>query len=300
MALPNLIIAGAPKCGTSSLFRWLADHPEAEGASIKETCYFVDPSSHVFDPASNFASGGVRGYERFFPVRNRAARVRLEATPTYIYQESARAALPDIPSAPQFLFVLREPSRQILSTYRYFSNNWTYLKRNVAFADFVEMAERRDEKLARNELLQDALANARYVDWLEKWRARLGPDRMRVALLEDVQADPAGQLAEFARWLGLTPDFYGDYAFPRENETYRVRSQTAQEANVRLRGLLARTPLYRPARALYRRLNTDPAPAPLSEQDTAALAGLRARFEDANARLADMFGLDLSSWAEDA
>jgi hypothetical protein len=48
MALPNLIVAGAPKCVTSSLFQWIADHPEAEGARIKETCYFNDLSSHVF------------------------------------------------------------------------------------------------------------------------------------------------------------------------------------------------------------------------------------------------------------
>ena len=59
MALPNLIIAGAPKCGTTSLFRWIDEHPEAEGSSVKETCFFVDPQSHVFDPSSNFASGGL-------------------------------------------------------------------------------------------------------------------------------------------------------------------------------------------------------------------------------------------------
>ena len=31
MKLPNLIIAGVPKAGTSSLFRWLASHPEVYG-----------------------------------------------------------------------------------------------------------------------------------------------------------------------------------------------------------------------------------------------------------------------------
>lgn len=296
MALPNLIIAGAPKCGTSSLFRWIADHPEAEGAAVKETCYFVDPQCHVFDPSSNFASSGLAAYQRFFPVRNRAAKIRLEATPVYLYQASARQALPDIPTAPRFLFILREPARQVLSTYRYFSNNWTHLKRDVGFAAFVDLAERRDARLGANELLRDALANARYVEHLARWRERLGAARMRILLLEHVQADPNRVLGDTARWLGLDPGFYRDYGFPKENETYRVRSRAMQAANLRLRGLLAKTPVYKPLRALYRGLNTGTQPAELTARDLAALADLGLSYGDANARLAEMFDLDLTVW----
>ncbi|MGZ0186475.1 MAG: sulfotransferase domain-containing protein, partial [Alphaproteobacteria bacterium] len=154
MALPNLIIAGAPKCGTSSLFQWIADHPDAEGSLVKETCYFADAESHVFDPTSNFAAAGLAGYERFFPVSKPKARIRLEATPTYIYQNSAFQHLPDIKTRPRFLFVLREPSQQILSTYRYFKNNWTFLKAGDGFADFIEMVNSNDSRLNRNELLR--------------------------------------------------------------------------------------------------------------------------------------------------
>ncbi len=300
MPLPNLIIAGAPKCGTSSLFQWIADHPDAEGSLVKETCYFADPESHVFDPATNFSTGGVAGYGRFFPAANPRAKVRLEATPTYIYARTALQHLPEISTRPRFVFLLREPSRQILSTYRYYSNNWTYLKAGVAFADFLEMAERRDPALASNELLQDAIANARYVESLAHWRDRVGPDRMRVVLLEDLQERRAEAMADLAAWLGLDPRFYADYGFPRENETYRVRSHALQAANVRLRGLLARTPLYKPVRALYRRMNTDKAPAPLDDRDRAALSELLQSFADANDRLAREFGLDLAPWREQA
>src|SRR5688572_5812110 len=51
MMLPNVIIAGAPKCGTSSLFRWLTDHPQVGGSTMKETYFFIDPESHMYDPA---------------------------------------------------------------------------------------------------------------------------------------------------------------------------------------------------------------------------------------------------------
>ena len=94
MALPNLIVAGAPKCGTSFLFQWIADHPEAEGARIKEICSFNDPSSHVFNSERNFALTGLAGYENYFPVKKPHAKVRLEATPTYMYQQTALAHPP--------------------------------------------------------------------------------------------------------------------------------------------------------------------------------------------------------------
>jgi len=40
--LPNLVIAGAPRCGTTSLFSWLKDHPQVGAATVKETFYLMD------------------------------------------------------------------------------------------------------------------------------------------------------------------------------------------------------------------------------------------------------------------
>jgi hypothetical protein len=296
MALPNLIIAGAPKCGTSSLFQWIADHPDAEGSFVKETCFFTDAESHVFDPTNNFSAAGLAGYERFFPVSKPKALIRLEATPTYIYQNSAFQHLPGIKTRPRFLFVLREPSQQILSTYRYFKNNWTFLKGSDGFADFIEMASNNNSRLNRNELLRDALTNVRYVEHLERWRDRLGTKRMHVMILEDLQNDPARAMADLAGWLGLDPAFYEDYGFPRENETYRVKSRLLQEINIGVRGLAARTPLYGPVRALYRRLNTAKQPEAITVLDEAALANLQSAYASDNDRLAREFNLDLERW----
>lgn len=299
MALPNLVIAGAPKCGTSSIFRWLADHPDAEGSSVKETRYFIDPDSHVFDPSSNYATGGLARYEQFFTVNKPRAAVRLEATPVYLFQKSALKALPDIPTNPRFLFLVREPSRQILSTYRYFTNNWRYLDARIPFAEFLDMVQAGDKRLRGNELLARALDNARFEKHLIRWRDRVGPARMRVMLLEDVQAAEQAALTGLASWLRLDPDFYRDYGFPRENETYRARSQTLQAVNLRLRGLIAKTPLYEPARRVYRRLNTSPEARPLDDRDMAAAAALKLSYAEDNARLADMFDLDLRAWDDE-
>ena len=41
MVTPNFIIAGVNKAGTTSLFSYLASHPEVTRSSVKETCYFL-------------------------------------------------------------------------------------------------------------------------------------------------------------------------------------------------------------------------------------------------------------------
>jgi len=45
---PNLVVAGAPKCGTSSLYFWLAAHPEVAASREKET-FFWAPEVNRFN-----------------------------------------------------------------------------------------------------------------------------------------------------------------------------------------------------------------------------------------------------------
>lgn len=48
LVLPNLVICGVPKAATSSLFGWIAAHPDALGTREKETYFFVDPGTHMY------------------------------------------------------------------------------------------------------------------------------------------------------------------------------------------------------------------------------------------------------------
>jgi hypothetical protein len=74
MPLPNLIIGGAPKCGTSSLFQWLADHPEVCGSRVKEIFYLMDRDHPLLKAESNFHNHGLCGYESYFKKAQYAFR----------------------------------------------------------------------------------------------------------------------------------------------------------------------------------------------------------------------------------
>ena len=298
--LPNLIIGGVPKAATSSLFRWLADHPDALGSSVKETRYFVDRTSHTFDPDMNIATQDLDTYRQFFtaPATQAPPKLVLEATPTYLYEHTALEYLPDLASHPVMLFILRRPSAQIYSTYTYFTNNHIYMDPSIDFPRFVELARDYAPELDRNELLQNALDNCRYAEHLEKWRRRIGPERMIVLLFEDLIRDPKSILKTIAGRLGIDPSFYDQYDFPAQNETYRIRNTFLQSLNQRVRDLIPGSPLRDALRAAYRQVNTDTNRPGLSYEETQTLVGLDAEFADDNRRLAAEFGVDVSPWTD--
>lgn len=292
-SLPNVLIAGAPKSGTSSVFRWLADHPQAHGSTPKETCFFADPGTHVFNPRFH-ASQGLDAYRRAFEPVPAQASLILEGTATYIYSRTALEQVPDLPTQPKCLFILREPAAQILSTYTYFRNNWAAVPADMSFADYLRAIRTRSHDFGGNELARDALQNATYLPWLEGWRARLGAARMRVCTFDSLRQDPRGFMADLALWAGIDPAFYDRYDLAAENESYVPVNRPLQRLNIALRDHLPKGRLYEAARSFYRRLNTRP---PAKTADPGLMAELRAEFAETNRALAEAFGLDLRGWA---
>lgn len=292
--LPNAIIAGVPRAGTTSLFTWLADHPDVEGSIEKETFYFVDPETHSYRPDANFRLHGLAGYEQCFP-RTTSASVVLESTPQYIYQKLALAKLPDLPTRPKFVFVLRDPADQMFSTYSYFRSNWNHLDRDVSFPEYVELARGRDPRLDRNELLRDAFANCEYQKRLDEWIARAGADRVLVCMFEDVKRDRTAFVKRVARFLGVDPAFYDGYDFPLENYSYKVKNYALHELNIRVRSMLPLSPrsrIFRALRDVYRKFNTEkPAPETVSGRDREVKEALRAEFSASYAALAARYSL---------
>jgi hypothetical protein len=293
--LPNFFIAGAPKAGTSSVHGWIAAHPDAFGSVEKETYFFVDPGTHMYRPDFHVANG-LMTFKKQFPIpEGEKPKIIVESTPSYIYNRCALDRIPELPSTPKCLFLLREPSAQIYSLYTYFRDNWSWIPPEMTFAEFIAAATAETHSFKGNELAQRAIRYARYAEHLEPWAEQLGPDRMMVALFDDLAADNKGFTQRVAQWLGLDPAFYDSYAFPRENETYAPKSRVLQNINVAVRGMLPKGRAYEAMRDMYRRMNTQKPEGPQAG-DAALLADLRSQYVPHNEKLAKMFDLDISAW----
>lgn len=295
--LPNLMILGFPKAGTSSVHRWLTDHPEVTGPVEKETYFFVDPGTHMYRAEHHIERGLETWRSAFAGGPHPDVRVTVESTPGHIYAKTALHQIPDLPSSPKCLFVVREPAAQIFSLFRYFQGNWGWVPSDMTFSEFLEAVRDGTHRFGGNELAQNCLGNARYLDHLLPWRERLGPDRMRVLVFEDIIRDPRSILKELASWVGVPNDFYDDYAFPQENETYSPRLRWLQAINLAVRERLPKGRLYDLIRKFYRTANAGK-PGQPDVETLRVLGDLRGQFEEANKLLGDTFDLDLGAWNE--
>lgn len=295
--LPNVIILGAPKSGTTSTHLWITDHPDVAGPAVKETEYFVDKSSHAYRSESNFMNQGLPGYERFFEdAEALKPKVVIEAGPDYMYQQIALQELPDLETKPKFLFVLREPAAQIYSLFHYLRNNWQYLPRSMTFSEYIALVREGSPTLAHHELLHNAIDNARYLIHIEKWIERAGEDRVRVYLFDDLVRDSRKYIERLCQDLEIDPAFYENYGFKKGNETYRVRSHALQKLNVKIRSKLPRGKLYDWVRATYRSYNTESGKGEMTAEEAITIENLKQEFAADNNALAERFQLDLSSW----
>jgi hypothetical protein len=301
LIFPNLVIAGAPKCGTSSLFNWLADHPDVCGSTEKEPFFLMDRDNPLRRRECNFHDHGLDAYAGLF-AHCGDRQIAMEATTHYIYQATAIEVLASLPSEPRVLFLLRQPSERVFSSFSY-SKAMGNVRSDLSFAQFVGLVSGRrpvggkDWAWGRSAyVLRHDIAYSRYVDHLVKWRQRLGAERMCILLFESMRMDSHATVQRLCGCLGLDPAFYDSYDFSPRNRTLAVRSSRAQRF---ARSIAAKMPAGAIKDQVKRVFNVVQLTAkgkPRSAADTAALAELDAGFRPFNERLANEFGLELEAW----
>lgn len=297
-AVPDLFVIGAAKAASSSLHRWLVQHPDIVGSRSDEARFLMDPD----DPLARkrgFAATGLDGYEALYPDAARTARHVLDVTPMYYYQETARAVIPTLPEA-RAIFIARQPSARLKSLYDYAKNNIGVLPAEIGLADFLAEIEKgaASPVLGAYPMMRDAIDHCRYATHLRDWIDALGRDRVRVLVFEDLVRRPHAALADLCDWLDLPAGVYDGYTFPAANESYRVRSRLVHRV---VRRVKLRLPdrLRRRAKSCYINLNTRVGKEAVTEADRAALARIEALLGEERDALAGMLGHDLP-WPDPA
>jgi hypothetical protein len=298
--LPNVVIAGAPKCGTTSLFVWLVAHPEVCGPSLKETNYLLDPEDPLFKEKSNFRDDGLDGYASYFDAcRGMDAKVVVEATPVYIYQQTAPEVLAALDPVPQIVFVFRRPSERVYSHFTFLRDSHARIDSDLGFGDFVELVARGDARVPKYGHAKDVLAHSHYVDYLPAWLERFPRSHLHFLLFEDLRRDPRAFTRGIASRLGINPSFYDSYTFPRKNRTIRIRNQWVHRARrsvgAHLSGATRKRLKAATARA-YAVVNVDTSPILRTSDEEQVIAELDRAFEPYNEQLAEVTGLDLRTW----
>ena len=304
MNLPNVVIAGAAKCGTTSLFKWLADHPEVGGPREKELFYLMDKGHPLLKRDSNYHNHGLDGYKTYFQGHNSNYKVIIEATTHYIYQQTAIDVLSNLDPRPQIIFMLRKPSQRVYSSFRFTQNVMANLDKSVSFSQFIEaLRSGRTDSLVKSFssienalLLMNIIKYSQYIDYISNWIPRFGRERIHVFLFEHMLKNPRTFMHELAMCFGIEPSFYENYDFKSHNKTVRIKNQFLHRQARRAAELMPQGIVKNVLRDLYLKVQADKQEAAVSPEDLMTLHDLDDYFKPFNQRLAHELSIDISAW----
>lgn len=179
--LPNLVVIGAAKAGTTSIHNYLDLHPEIAMSSDKEVRFFSDPECRSW----------VGRYQDYWPD---AVRYRGESTPQYtkwpLYPDVASRMAGLTPGA-RLIYLVRDPIDRVVAEYVE-EATW-----GVVTASFEE--EMADLEAPHHRLV----APSRYATQLREFLRFFPAEQVLVVDLADLDADPTGTMSRVFAFLGL-------------------------------------------------------------------------------------------------
>ena len=231
-------IVGAPRCGTTSLARYLGARPDVCPANVKEPHFF---SRRDFGDLSATATDRLlrKEYvEHFFPDRVPGALL-LDGSVSYLYAPQRLApAISAWPNA-KFIIAVRNPLEMLPSLHQRHLCNGDEDVRDFERA-WSLVGPRRNGRHIPRTCIDARLLDYEEIGSLGKYVRQffdiVGRERCYVSVFDDLTADPAGHYRRILEFLGLPPDERREF-FPYRAST-GIRSPLLQR-------LLKRPPLAR-------------------------------------------------------
>lgn len=278
MTLPNVIIAGAPKCGTSSLYFWLAAHPDACASKAKETFYFADDVNR-FNKGLNFIENGLEPYQKHFE-HCRGSKVIFEATAPYIYHQNALEQIASLESKPKVIFILREPSKRMMSQYLF--ERYRTGRKQMELDEYIK--------------LPGLLQHGEYSGYLKKWEEAIGRDRMLVYIFEEFMSDTVAGMKDIAKNLGIDPTFYDSFDFTTRNETLKMKSTALHRAGLKIQEFVPHwiQSLILP---LYLKFNSSGKPQATEAEKQLVKDEVVPFYKEEKNRMEEFLGRPISAWS---
>jgi len=219
--LPDFIIIGAQKGGTSSLYRYLTEHPTVAPGVGKELHYF---DWHFHRGTSWYrAHFPTAVYREVFRARTGQRLVAGEASPYYLFHphtpKRVKALLPNV----KLIALLRDPVERTLSAYHH------QVRRGGEPLSLLEALDREPDRLAdetdrlRRDEAYNSFAHRRfsylsrgiYADQLDAWFRMFPREQLLVIRSEDFFDNPAAIFGQVLDVLGLPA--WQPRKFPRFN-----------------------------------------------------------------------------------
>lgn len=300
MALPDFLVIGAPKAGTTALHSAIARHPGLFMSAIKEPKFFLTDGP----PPTRGGPGDTKTYrEHVWRIEDYAALfdsapadvLRGESTPFYLYDREAQARIRALIPDAKLIAVLRDPIERAHS-------NWTHLWSAglEPIDDFVRACEEEDRRIAADwARFWHYTRLGRYGEQLDHLYTVFPRHQVLVFRYRDLLSAPASTLDRICAFLGVAQGVVAEV--PKENITTHPEFTPGRRAAARVLRLGSAMGRFLPGSAeaavtdsLIRLLQRDGCPRkPLSWEQRQVLIP---RFEADVRLLEEITGESFSDW----
>lgn len=291
--VPNFVLIGAAKAGTTSLHRWLAQHPDVFVPRQKELHFFAAPwlRENCHGPGDARTLQDIPADWDAYRAHYAAARGRRaigDLSPSYFAWWPSRDAIRDRLGRPKILLALRDPVEKAYSQYMHLVRDG---RETLSFADALAAEESRARQ--GYGALWRYVASVRYAEPTERFMDRFGAERLKILFFEELVRDPQRVLRDVLAFLEVDPTVAIDTSgVSNRSGAPKSRALAAVLNNPALRRL-ARSVLPGSlvakvgARATALNTGTKPTLDPVSR------ARIEERVADDTARLARLIGREL-------
>jgi len=227
---PNFFIIGAPKCGTTSIYRWLRSHEKVYMPKRKETNFFCD------DLVGNKIIG-IDDYERLFRKAREKNTKLGEASPLYLYSNSAIPKIESRYKECKYIVLVRNPVKMAYSYHNErIANGEEKIK---SFEKAWELSGERDKReIGINVNFSPKLLDYKSICSVGKQVKELlsyvERDRVFIAELSELAADPKSVYINILHFLGL--EYNGRKIFDASNKSKKPKSEMLQNVISALAG----------------------------------------------------------------
>ncbi len=310
LRIPEFLIVGHPKCGTTALFEMLNTHPEVHMSEHKEPWFFAEEMHENAPPRPIGIPRNLEEYSAWFAGAGENQKIG-EGTAYYLWSKTAAANIATVIPGAKIIAILREPASFLFSLHLQLLEVYVETETDFARAMYLE-GERRSGRVPRYTYWPQMLFYSEFINYteqLKRFHEHFPREQVKILIYDDFRSDNEAVMRDVQRFIGV------DDSRPLQrvdaNPTVAPRSQRLNElvhavgvgrgpVSHAIKGAIKSvTPAAPRRRALYalqRHLVFGPPPQP----DEATLNALRLRYRDQVSAISEYLERDLTAlWGYD-
>ena len=209
MTLPNFLIIGAAKSGTTSLYSYLNQHPQIYFSPFKEPRFFAlegleidyqGPAQIINQKAINT----IEEYQKLFAAVSNEIAIG-EASTLYLYSEQAPQKIKQYVPQAKLIAILRNPIDRAYSSYSHL------VRDGFETLSFAEALQKEPQRIAQNwSPLWHYQQRGFYYPQLARYYDTFPAEQIKVYLYEDFVKNTSQVTADIFNFLGVNPNFKPD------------------------------------------------------------------------------------------